>query len=161
MIPQAFVRLPALPRTPHGKINRRALPAPDAARPELAAVYVAPQTEVEQTLAGIWQDVLKLERVGVHDNFFELGGHSLLLVRVHSRVRDLFGSQVTLLDLFRYPTISTLGRYLRVGNSQTSAVQQDFTHGEKRREALMRQKENRRKHRAAAKKTFTNPEDDR
>ncbi|WP_413198525.1 amino acid adenylation domain-containing protein [Nostoc piscinale] len=112
MIPVAFVLLEALPLTANGKVDRQALPAPDTNRPELADAYQPPQTEVEQTIAQIWQTVLQLENVGIHDNFFELGGHSLLLVQVHSKLREKFTKDLAVLDLFRYPTINSLANYL-------------------------------------------------
>lgn len=81
MVPSTFVMLKALPLTPNGKVNRNALPEPDDHRPELEATYEPPQTEVEQTIANIWQQMLHVEKVGIQDNFFDLGGHSLLLVQ--------------------------------------------------------------------------------
>ncbi|MCC5621781.1 non-ribosomal peptide synthetase [Nostoc sp. CHAB 5715] len=121
MVPGAFVMLEALPLTPNGKIDRKALPAPDTARPQLEAVYQPPQTEVEKTLANLWQEVLHVEDVGIHDNFFELGGHSLLLVQVHSKLREVFKRDFSILDLFRYPTISSLADYFnQVKNQQPS-----------------------------------------
>ena len=77
MVPAAFVTLPALPRTPGGKVDRRALPAPPAERPATARPYVAPRTPLEEFLAGLWREVLRLDQVGVDDNFFELGGSSI------------------------------------------------------------------------------------
>jgi hypothetical protein len=82
MLPSAFVFLDALPLTPNGKLDRRALPEPGAARPELERAFAEPRTPVERALAEIWAEVLHLERVGVHDNFFELGGDSILVVQV-------------------------------------------------------------------------------
>ena len=81
-------------------------------RPALAASYVAPRTDVERAIAQIWQEVLQLEKVGIHDKFFHLGGHSLLLVRVHARLRERFGQELSMMDLFRYPDISSLAQHL-------------------------------------------------
>jgi len=111
MVPAVFVILEALPLTPNGKIDRKALPTPDTMRPELEAVYQPPETEVDQTIADIWQKVLQLENVGIHDNFFEIGGHSLLLVQVHSKLLEVLQTDLSILDLFKYPTINSLGNY--------------------------------------------------
>jgi amino acid adenylation domain-containing protein len=108
MLPSAFIFLDSLPLTATGKIDRRALPAPDHDRPELANEYVAPGTPAQKLVARAWADVLKLESVGIHDNFFELGGHSLLAIRVNSRLREAFGIQFPLSMLFEQPTIAGL-----------------------------------------------------
>ncbi|WP_414542080.1 amino acid adenylation domain-containing protein [Nostoc sp. CCY0012] len=124
MIPSAFVTLDILPLTSNGKVDHKALPAVENFRPELAVAYLLPQTEVEQTIADIWQKVLKIEKIGIHDNFFELGGHSLLLITVHNQLREIFKTDLSILDLFRYPTISYLADYLTSSQQQTISVQE-------------------------------------
>ena len=106
MVPSAYVLLETMPRTPGGKLDRRALPAPEATRPELSSGFVAPRSADEERLAAIWCQVLSIDRVGVHDNFFELGGHSLLGTRVMARVRDGFGLELPLRSLFDGPTLA-------------------------------------------------------
>jgi amino acid adenylation domain-containing protein len=108
MVPGAFVRLEKLPLTANGKLDVRALPAPDYGAG--AETYVTPETAVEQVLAEIWAGVLKLERVGVTDNFFEIGGHSLVAMRVVSRAREVFGVEVPVAALFETPTVRELGK---------------------------------------------------
>jgi amino acid adenylation domain-containing protein len=110
MIPAAFVFLDALPLTPSGKIDRKALPAPDTARPELESSFVAPSTPTERAMADAWKDLLRLDRVGVEDNFFALGGHSLLMVQVSARLRDTLGVELPLRSFFETPTIAALAR---------------------------------------------------
>ena len=124
MIPAVFVLLDALPLTPSGKVDRQRLPAPDEAARTALDVHVAPRTPVEEVLCSVWAEVLKVGRVGVHDNFFELGGHSLLATQLMSRVRQAFGTDVALRQLFEQPTVAELARAveakLRAGES-TSA----------------------------------------
>ena len=108
MLPSSFVFLDALPLTSNDKIDRRALLAPDQSRPELEKSYVAPRTPVEETLAGIWAEVLQLERVGIHDNFFHLGGHSLKVTQVLSRVCNTFDVELPLCSVFEAPTVTGL-----------------------------------------------------
>ena len=112
MVPQDIVILDALPLTPNGKVDRRSLPVPDHARPELESAYVAPQGPVEQVIAEIWFDVLGLERIGANDNFFELGGHSLKATQIVSRLNDVFKSGITFQSMFENPTIAQLSRQL-------------------------------------------------
>ena len=117
MVPSVVVVLESLPLTPNGKIDRRALPAPEGKRPDLVVEYVAPQTDLEQLIASIWQEVLQLGAVGIHDNFFEVGGTSLLLVQVHSKLREQLNQEVPVVELFRSPTIHALAQSLGRGPS--------------------------------------------
>jgi len=108
MIPASFVILDELPLLPNGKLDRRALPALEAVRPDLPQVFVAPRTGVEKSLAGVWSDLLGLTQVGIHDNFFDLGGHSLLTTQLISRVRELFKVELPLRQVFQQPTVAAL-----------------------------------------------------
>jgi acyl carrier protein len=114
MVPSTFVMLTALPLTPNGKVNRRALPEPEQGGGEARQDYVAARTPVEEVLCGMWEQVLKVEQVGVYDNFFELGGHSLLATLVISQVREAFGVELPLRRLFETPTVATLAAEVEV-----------------------------------------------
>src|SRR6185295_10139893 len=107
MIPSAFVTLPALPLSPNGKVDRRALPEPER---RAGAGFVAPREEVERRIAAIWSQVLGIEQVGVEDSFFDLGGHSLLAMQVVSRIRDAFLLDLPVRQLFEQPTVAALAR---------------------------------------------------
>ena len=108
MMPAAFIVLDSFPLNANGKVNRRALPAPDAQRPELDEAFVACRTPTEELLAQIWAHVLGVQRVGIHDNFFQLGGHSLLATQVVSRIREAFKVEMPLRHLFETPTVAGL-----------------------------------------------------
>lgn len=118
MVPNTFVMLEKFPLTPSGKTDRRSLPSPTGLRPELESAYVAPQTEIEQTITAIWQEVLQLEKIGVNDNFFDVGGHSFRMAQVHSRLREKLQRDLSMLEMFKYPTISSLARYLSLGKNE-------------------------------------------
>jgi len=107
MVPTSWVLLPALPLTSNGKVDRRALPAPEPARPDLAAGFMAPRDWREAALAEVWSDVLRLPRVGIHDNFFDLGGDSMLAIQVAARCRR-HGLALEPRHLFRHPTVAAL-----------------------------------------------------
>jgi acyl carrier protein len=120
MMPSSFVMLDALPRTPNGKVDRRALPAPDQLRTDLAGTFVAPRTPIEEQLANIWSSVLRQDRVGIHNNFFELGGNSLLATQIISRLRQAFTVKLPLCTLFEYPTVAELAERLEIYTSMGS-----------------------------------------
>ncbi|MFT3754911.1 MAG: phosphopantetheine-binding protein [Pseudoxanthomonas sp.] len=113
MIPAAFVRLDALPLSPNGKVDRRALPAPSAADRKRTAVSALPQGPAELQIAAIWQELLHVERVGRHDNFFTLGGHSLLVAKVILRIQDALGVEIPIRALYETPTVAGLGELVR------------------------------------------------
>jgi thioesterase domain-containing protein/acyl carrier protein len=112
MVPAVFVLLDALPITPNGKIDRRALPAPERTRPELDKAFVAPRDDLELQLAHIWEEVLGVQPVGVRDNFFELGGHSLLAVRLFALIEKQLGKKLPLTAVFRGATVEHLAGVL-------------------------------------------------
>ena len=117
MVPSGFVWLDAWPLMANGKVDRRRLPAPGAERPELAHAYVAPRSELERIIAGVWQQALGVERVGVRDNFFDLGGHSLRMLQVNGKLREALGREVSMVEMFQYPTVSALAEHLGRGES--------------------------------------------
>jgi amino acid adenylation domain-containing protein len=112
MIPAAYVVLDALPQTPNGKTDRRALPAPGRARPDLGAPYAPPRSPVEAALAEIWAETLGLERVGIHDRFLDLGGDSLRAIEIISRVLNAFRVELPLRSLFDAPTVAEMAAML-------------------------------------------------
>ena len=118
MVPSHFVELSRLPLTPNGKVDRRALPEPDRTRPELGGSFVAPRTPVEEVLAGIWVDLLQIEKVGVHDDFFELGGHSVLATQLIYRLNKALRVRVALQSLFDRPTVAGIADALLEDPSQ-------------------------------------------
>ncbi|HEY0602391.1 MAG TPA: amino acid adenylation domain-containing protein [Herpetosiphonaceae bacterium] len=122
MVPSAFVPLDALPRTPNGKLDRRALPVPEQRIADRTA-YVAPTSELERTIAGLWQDVLHLDRVSIHDNFFDLGGDSFRMAELHSGLRERISQPLLLIELFEHPTIQLLARHLSRSTQPDAAVE--------------------------------------
>ena len=125
MVPSALVFLDSLPLTPNGKVDRNALPTPDQSRLDPEETFAAPRTATEELLVGIWAEVLKLDKVGIHDNFFDLGGHSLLVTQVVSRVRQGFQMELPLRSLFENPTVARLAESigsLREGEARIRAL---------------------------------------
>jgi amino acid adenylation domain-containing protein len=111
MVPSAFVAVKELPRTPSGKIDRKALPAPDVKRPELDVAFAAPQTGVQKTLANVWADLLGIDRVGIDDNFFDLGGNSLLSIQAVAQLEG-HGLKLPIVKLYQHPTIKACAAFL-------------------------------------------------
>ncbi|HCF30082.1 MAG TPA: non-ribosomal peptide synthetase, partial [Cyanobacteria bacterium UBA11049] len=122
MLPSAFVLMDTLPLTSNGKVDRRALPAPEQTRPDLEETFVAPRTPAEGILAQIWANILGLENVGIHDNFFELGGHSLLIVQLFARLRSAFQVDLPFQTLFDAPTVATLAERLETARQASSSA---------------------------------------
>ncbi|TBR56738.1 non-ribosomal peptide synthetase [Westiellopsis prolifica IICB1] len=139
MIPSEFILLEIFPLTPNGKVDRRRLLKLTGLHLKKENAYVAPQSEIEQAIADIWQAVLTVEKVGIYDNFFDLGGHSLLLVRVFNQLQQLQYQNLSMMDLFNYPTINSLARYL----SQKPSLQPTGTFTHNRRDALRQQRQRR------------------
>jgi len=144
MVPGLFVGLPQLPMTPNGKVDRKALPAPEAGR-RGAAALAPPGNAVEELLVQVWREALGVDRVGVDDNFFDLGGHSLLAVQVHQRLVREVESPLTITDLFRFPTIRALARHLGGGEEQgASAAEEGVDRAEMRRRSMQQRRGGRR-----------------
>jgi hypothetical protein len=121
MVPAHFVTLAALPLNPSGKVDRKALPAPDGVRPNLAAAYVAPRNELESALATIWADVLGRDKVGVFDDYFDLGGASLQSLEI-AALAEAEQIRLTPALLFQYPTVAELAAVLASRNAQDASI---------------------------------------
>lgn len=110
MIPSKFLVLESLPLTPTGKVDRKSLPNPSAARPDLITPFTPPSNEIEIKIAEIWKEFLQIEEVGVDDNFFELGGNSLLTTYVQQKLSQILPFKIEIVDLFQYPTTRSLAK---------------------------------------------------
>jgi len=118
MVPSTFVMLDVMPLTPNGKVDRNALPEPDGLRPQLETDYAIPQTNTEQSIAKIWQQLLKIDNIGINDNFFDLGGNSLLAVRMLTKLNDIFQLDLAANSILNAPTIANLVKLIE-GNVTT------------------------------------------
>ncbi|HJS24293.1 MAG TPA: amino acid adenylation domain-containing protein [Pyrinomonadaceae bacterium] len=141
MVPSAWVTLDVLPLTTNGKVDRKALPAPDSQRPELSSAYIAPRSAIERDIATVWQEVLGIENVGVNDNFFDLGGHSLKAVQVHGKLRAKFEKNLLLFELFQFPTIAAMAKYISNDYTEESSAEQGVERAETRRELRSRRRQ--------------------
>jgi hypothetical protein len=111
MIPAEFIQLPSLPYTASGKVDRARLQELDAPASD-GDGFTPPQTSLETQILTVWREALGRDGIGIHQNFFDVGGHSLLVLRVYNSLRDLSGRQLKVMDMFRYPTVAALARYL-------------------------------------------------
>jgi hypothetical protein len=140
MVPSHFVSLREFPQTPNRKIDRNALPAPQALRAE-ATPHVAPEGELQSVIADVWQRVLGTTEIGVDDNFFELGGHSLLAVQAHRRLHEVLHEAISVTDIFRFPTVRTLAEHLGGGDERVQrGLDQSEDRARARREAMQRRR---------------------
>jgi SAM-dependent methyltransferase/acyl carrier protein len=140
MVPSAFVLLEALPLTPNGKLDRKALPSPHHFGSEMKRNLMAPGTELERTIANVWQEVLGVQNLGLSDNFFDLGGHSLLMVRLRSKLQEVLNRELSIIDLFQYPTVGSLAGYLNRPPSESGSFQPIHHRAEKQKQAISRLK---------------------
>jgi amino acid adenylation domain-containing protein len=140
MIPSIFLLIDSIPLTPNGKLDRQALPEPNSLRPNLNSAYCMPRNLVEKAIARIWQNELNIESVGIHDNFFDLGGHSLLLVQVHSKLKNNLKLDLSLIEMFKYPTIRDLTKHIMQEHLDSSFYMRVHRRAEKQIKALNRRK---------------------
>ncbi|GHO60132.1 hypothetical protein KSB_86070 [Ktedonobacter robiniae] len=152
MVPSAILLLGALPLTANGKVDRQHLPQPEMSGAAVEKAFTAPNSDLERTIAAVWQELLPGRKVGIHDNFFDLGGNSLLMVRAYTRLRKLLQKNVSMVTMFfQYPTIAMLSEFLAQEGQisapapETSAVQQQRI--ERRRGSHQQERLTRLKHR--------------
>jgi acyl carrier protein len=139
MVPTLIVRLPQLPLNSNGKVDRKALPAPAF---NGSQAFEVPRGEVAETIAAIWRELLKVEKVGAHDNFFDLGGHSLLLIRMHRLIEERLESGLSVLDMFQFPTVASLARKIEEGTHAPLANAAVIdARASRQREALLRRRQ--------------------
>lgn len=149
MVPAIFMMLDEFPLTPNGKVNRRALPEPEQQRQRSSAALVSPQNELERQIAAVWQEILHLETIGIHENFFELGGHSLLAMQMHSKLQEILDMDISVVEVFQYPTIHAMAEYISQKQQKTQAEPEE-ARGEKRtarRAAVSERRQRRQQHR--------------
>lgn len=126
MVPSAIVSMASFPLNGSGKVDRQVLPAPSGQRFQESAPDLLPRNETEKTIARIWCEVLRLEKVGIQENFFDLGGHSLLMLQVHGKLKEAFGKEISMIQMFGHPTISSLAEYFSRAESQTRTSKSTF-----------------------------------
>jgi amino acid adenylation domain-containing protein len=145
-VPAYFIKLDFISLTANGKVDYKALPHPDETRPELDTTLVAPTTSLEKTLAKIWEEILRVNQVGIYDNFFDLGGHSLLMFRIHSKLSEILPQKLSIVELFQYPTIHDLANRLsqKLREQPEFALEPNRSQVRRTRQAEMEQQRQRR-----------------
>jgi amino acid adenylation domain-containing protein len=137
MVPGWYVEMERLPLTRNGKVDRHALPPPQSARRHLEASYIAPRNKIEQRVANIWQELLRMDKVGINDNFFDLGGHSLLMVQLHSKLRETFNKkELSIVEVFKHPTVKLLARYISGEQSSQALLREPHDRADRRKVAM-------------------------
>ena len=156
MVPADFVILDEWPRTAGGKIDLQALLSPRAAPAPAKAGHTPPQNALEQVIAGFWQEVLPVDEIGRDDNFFDLGGHSLLLMKVNFKLKQHFGKDIPLVEMFKYPTISTFAEFLsgQQNGDQSKSLEKTRERVTTRRETAEQQRARRQEYREQRGKEF-------
>ena len=140
MVPAHFVVLEEMPLTPNGKIDRKALPDVQEASARPTVEFVAPSGGLESTIAACWQQTLGLDRVGARDNFFDIGGHSLLVVQLHRLLTERVEQPISLVDLYRFPTIRALTDHLGESGAPETDLQDTADRAQKRRQMMARRR---------------------
>jgi amino acid adenylation domain-containing protein len=155
MIPSFFVPMDAIPLTTSGKVDRKALPVPDRSRSRPESTYVAPKNSMEKSIAAIWKEVLKAEKIGVDDNFFDLGGDSLDIIQVSGKLKEAFSRDIPVVTIFTYPTIASLAQNLKsqTGTASPTAAEPE----ENSRYAKREEGKNRLKQRIKKRTAIDNP----
>ena len=145
MVPSSIMIMDSLPLTSNGKVNRNALPDPGVILSEASVEYAPPQTEIERSIAGILESVLKVEKVGIRHNFYDLGANSLHLVQIYAKLRQLIKRDFPLVKIFEHPTISALAKYLSTEEAGQPSIDQAYNRGGKRKEAARQKRAKREK----------------
>ncbi len=140
MIPSQFIFLNELPLNPNGKIDRKALPFPEQFD---APDYDPPVNLMEKTIAEIWAETLEMSQVGLHNNFFDLGGHSLLLIKIKQKLEARLSTQIAMVDLFKYTTVSSLAKFLSQGETDLASLSRHRARAQRQRSALIQRKQER------------------
>ena len=140
MQPSTLVALREMPLTANGKVDRKALPAPDTANLLVESSYEAASTDLERRIVDLWKDALDVEHIGVDSNFFDLGAHSLLVAEVHTKLQELVSREIPLVAMFRYPTVRTLAAYLQQEEEDASALSRSTARGKERQQSLQQRR---------------------